>query len=59
MKTFNKQGGFTLVEVTTVLVIGGLILGGVLKGQELIEAGRVKSAVGQLNRPSLPDIPGG
>lgn len=49
MKTFNKQGGFTLVEVTTVLVIGGLILGGVLKGQSLIEAGRVKSAVSQLN----------
>nr|MDP2192271.1 prepilin-type N-terminal cleavage/methylation domain-containing protein [Rhodoferax sp.] len=48
MKTFNKQGGFTLVEVTTVLVIGGLILGGAMKGQELIEAGRIKSAVAQL-----------
>ena len=31
------QSGFTLVEIAIVLVIIGLLLGGVLKGQELIE----------------------
>ena len=41
----NKQKGFTLVEIAIVLVIIGLLLGGVLKGQEMIESGRVKSIV--------------
>ena len=38
------QSGFTLVEMAIVLVIVGLLLGGVLKGQELIENARVKEA---------------
>jgi prepilin-type N-terminal cleavage/methylation domain-containing protein len=42
MKT-NKQAGFTLIEIAIVLVIIGLLLGGVLKGQELINNARVKS----------------
>ena len=37
------QGGFTLVEIAIVLVIIGLLLGGVLKGQELIYNQKVKS----------------
>ena len=45
----NAQSGFTLVEIAIVLVIIGLLLGGVLKGQELIENGRVKSAAADLN----------
>lgn len=45
----NPQAGFTLVEIAIVLVIIGLLLGGVLKGQELIESGRVKSASNDLN----------
>jgi len=46
MKTSNTthQKGFTLVEIAIVLVIIGLLLGGVLKGQELIANARVKSA---------------
>ena len=32
----HRQGGFTLVEIAIVLVIIGLLLGGILKGQELI-----------------------
>ena len=45
----HAQSGFTLVEIAIVLVIIGLLLGGVLKGQELIENGRVKSAAADLN----------
>jgi prepilin-type N-terminal cleavage/methylation domain-containing protein len=37
------QSGFTLVELAIVLVIIGLLLGGVLKGQELIENGKIKN----------------
>lgn len=32
----TKQNGFTLVEIALVLVIVGLLIGGVLKGRELI-----------------------
>jgi prepilin-type N-terminal cleavage/methylation domain-containing protein len=39
----SKQGGFTLIEIAIVLVIIGLLLGGVLKGQELINTARVRS----------------
>ena len=45
----RAQSGFTLVEIAIVLVIIGLLLGGVLKGQELIENGRVKSAASDMN----------
>lgn len=38
-----KQSGFTLIEIAIVLVIIGLLLGGVLKGQELINTARVRS----------------
>jgi prepilin-type N-terminal cleavage/methylation domain-containing protein len=39
----KKQAGFTLIELAIVLVIIGLLLGGVLRGQELINSARVKS----------------
>ncbi len=39
----SKQSGFTLVEIAIVLVIVGLLLGGVLKGQELITSSRAKA----------------
>ena len=39
----NKQAGFTLIELAIVLVIIGLLLGGVLRGQELINSARVKN----------------
>jgi prepilin-type N-terminal cleavage/methylation domain-containing protein len=42
-KMKNGQGGFTLVEIAIVLVIIGLLLGGVLKGQELINSAKVKN----------------
>jgi prepilin-type N-terminal cleavage/methylation domain-containing protein len=45
----NKQQGFTLVEIAIVLVIIGLLLGGVLKGQEMIKSAKVKSQMQQLD----------
>jgi prepilin-type N-terminal cleavage/methylation domain-containing protein len=39
----SRQAGFTLVEIAIVLVIIGLLLGGVLKGQELINSAKVKN----------------
>ena len=41
MKT--RQGGFTLVEIAIVLVIIGLLLGGIIQGQQLINSARVKN----------------
>jgi prepilin-type N-terminal cleavage/methylation domain-containing protein len=39
----RTQAGFTLIELAIVLVIIGLLLGGVLKGQELINSAKAKS----------------
>jgi prepilin-type N-terminal cleavage/methylation domain-containing protein len=39
--------GFTLVEVAIVLVILGLLLGGILKGQELLTNARVRELITQ------------
>ena len=39
----RRQSGFTLIEIAIVLVIIGLLLGGILKGQELINNARVKN----------------
>jgi prepilin-type N-terminal cleavage/methylation domain-containing protein len=41
----RKQTGFTLIEIAIVLVIIGLLLGGVLKGQELIQSARVRNLI--------------
>ena len=37
-KINRNQVGFTLVEIAIVLVIIGLLLGGILKGQEMINS---------------------
>jgi prepilin-type N-terminal cleavage/methylation domain-containing protein len=39
--------GFTLVEIAVVLVIIGLLLSGVVKGQELITGARVRNLISQ------------
>jgi prepilin-type N-terminal cleavage/methylation domain-containing protein len=44
----DRQSGFTLVELAIVLVIIGLILAAVLKGQEMIENGKVKNLVNDM-----------
>jgi len=43
----SNQSGFTLIEIAIVLVIIGLLLGGVLKGQELITSARVRNLISQ------------
>lgn len=46
MLNVRKQSGFTLVEIAIVLVIIGLLLGGVLKGQEMITNAKVSKIDG-------------
>jgi prepilin-type N-terminal cleavage/methylation domain-containing protein len=43
----RKTNGFTLVEIAIVLVIIGLLLGGILKGQELLTSARVREVIAQ------------
>ncbi len=45
MNRIKQQQGFTLIEIAIVLVIIGLLLGGVLKGQELITSARVRNLI--------------
>lgn len=45
----RQQAGFTLVEIAIVLVIIGLLLGGILKGQEMITQARIKNIVNDFN----------
>jgi prepilin-type N-terminal cleavage/methylation domain-containing protein len=42
-----RARGFTLIEIAIVLVIIGLLLGGILKGQELLTAARVRNIIQQ------------
>jgi len=46
----RKDQGFTLIELSIVLVIIGLIVGGVLVGQDLIRAAETRATVGQLEK---------
>jgi len=45
MKSMHKAQGFTLVEIAIVLVIIGLLLGGILKGQEMITQAKIKNVI--------------
>lgn len=45
-----KKHGFTLIELSIVLVIIGLIIGGVLVGQELIRAAGIRSTIAQKDK---------
>jgi prepilin-type N-terminal cleavage/methylation domain-containing protein len=46
-KVGKNQAGFTLVEIAIVMVIIGLLIGGVLKGQAMIQNAKVKRVVKQ------------
>jgi prepilin-type N-terminal cleavage/methylation domain-containing protein len=43
------QRGFTLVEIAIVLVIIGLLLGGILKGQEMITQAKIKNVISDIS----------
>src|SRR6266487_2743850 len=45
----SAQLGFTLVEIAIVLVIIGLLLGGILKGQEMITQAKIKNVINDFN----------
>src|SRR3954469_21222616 len=45
MESIRKQHGFTLVEIAIVLVIISLLLGGILKGQEMITQAKIKNVI--------------
>jgi prepilin-type N-terminal cleavage/methylation domain-containing protein len=51
MWTQSSHGnGFTLIELSIVLVIIGLIVGGVLVGQNLIDAAAVRAQISQIEK---------
>ena len=49
----QRLQAFSLVELAIALVIIGLLIGGVLKGQELLESARLKTIITQLNQHRL------
>ncbi len=53
MTTNNKHKGFTLVELAIVLVIIGLLVGGVLQGQELIKQAQIRRVVRDIQSYTL------
>lgn len=44
----KNLSGFTLVELSIVLVIIGLLVGGIIEGSELIQQAKMKSAISEL-----------
>ena len=47
LQSRQSERGFTLVELAIVMIIIGLLIGGILKGQELINNARVSSTAAQ------------
>jgi prepilin-type N-terminal cleavage/methylation domain-containing protein len=48
--TTPRKAGFTLIELSIVLVIIGLLVGGILSGRDLIKAAEIRSAASQLQQ---------
>jgi len=46
----KNETGFTLIELSIVLVIIGLIIGGVLVGQDLVRAAEVRATISQVEK---------
>jgi prepilin-type N-terminal cleavage/methylation domain-containing protein len=49
-----RQTGFTLIELSIVLVIIGLIVGVILVGPDLIEAATIRSQISQIDKYNTP-----
>lgn len=47
LKSMREEKGFTLVELAVVMIIIGLLIGGILKGQEMIANAQITSTVAQ------------
>jgi prepilin-type N-terminal cleavage/methylation domain-containing protein len=47
-KTHTRSSGFTLIEMSIVLVVIGLVVGGILTGQSLIAAAGVRAQIAQI-----------
>jgi len=45
----SGEQGFTLVELAIVIIIIGLLIGGVLKGQQLVENAKVTAVINQIS----------
>lgn len=48
-KLWSSKAGFTLVEIAIVLIIIGLLIGGIIKGQAMIKNAKVKRLVGDID----------
>lgn len=46
----SKRGGFTLVELAIVLVVVGLLIGGILAAQSMMDTTKVQSQIKQLQQ---------
>ncbi len=47
-QSIKKHQGFTLIEIAIVLLIIGLLLGGIMKGQSMINSARVRAIANDL-----------
>jgi len=48
-KPTQSENGFTLVELAIVMIIIGLLIGGVLKGQQMIENAKTSATISQVD----------
>jgi len=46
----NQRNGFTLIELSIVLVVIGLIVGGILVGRDLIEVATIRQQISQIEK---------
>lgn len=46
---YKETAGFTLIEISIVIVIIGLIIGGVLVGKDLVKSAEIRAAVSEIS----------